>query len=687
MNVWQEAPFVRLLVCLVAGIVGQWSLDLPVVVVAGVMGCCLLGVVVYFFLPAGKQFGWRMMIGAMVQLMVVCCGGLLLWKNDIREREDWFGRKYEPSFGVMATIEEPLSEKANSYKAVARVDAVCRGDSALSTSGSIILYFRKDTAVRKLRYGSRILFRRPLQKIRSAGNPGSFDYRSYCFFKGITHQVFLDADDFVLLPGKKWSPVGEMIHESRSLVVDGLRRFIPGKKEQGLAEALLIGYKDDLDKDLVQAYADTGVVHVIAISGLHLGLIYWMLLRLTVPLRRMPWLRAALIIACLWIFSLMAGAQPSVLRSAVMFACMAAGEAFSRSGSIYNTLALSAFALLCHNPYWLWDAGFQLSYSAVLSIVLFFRPIYNWLSFDNKLLDAVWKLNAVTLSAQLLTLPVSVYHFHRFPLLFLFTNLVAVPLSSLILAGEILLCTLLWCPAPARLIGRLLHHAIRLMNGYVERLDRVSFAVWEGLSISLPQALLATGIILALGYWLMEKSKASLWLGLFCLLAFIALRSISFYKVQHQQKLVVYNIPRHRALDLFDARNCIFIGDTGILKNLALYSFHLQPSHILHRISRHNSAPRLRHFQFCGLRILLADSSLYPSPLTNQPIIDLLVVSGKSPPSIKALSSSFHIRQVILDASVPAWQCRRLQSECDSLLIPCHNVAEKGAYERDVSGF
>lgn len=682
MNLWREAPFVRLLICLITGIVAQWTCRLPVVVVAGVMGGCLLGVMGYFFLPAGKQFRWRMVMGVMVQLMVVCCGALLLWKNDVRERQDWFGRNYGPSLNVMATLEEPLAEKTNSYKALARVDAVCRGDSAWKGSGSIILYFRKDSSVRQLGYGSCILFRRPLREVRSAGNPGSFDYRSYCLFKGITHQVFLNADDFVLVQGKNRSAVGEMIHESRRLVIEGLKRYIPGKKEQGLAEALLIGYKDDLDKDLVQAYADTGVVHVIAISGLHLGLIYWMLLRLTVPLRKMRWLRAALIIASLWMFSLMAGAQPSVLRSAVMFTCMAAGEAFSRSGSMYNTLALSAFALLCHNPYWLWDAGFQLSYSAVLSIVLFFRPIYNWFCFDNKLLDAAWKLNAVTLSAQLLTLPVSVYHFHRFPLLFLFTNLVAVPLSSLILAGEILLCTLLWCPAPARITGRLLHHAIRLMNGYVERLDGVSFAVWEGLSISLPQALLATVIILALGYWLMEKSKASLWLGLSCLLAFTILRTISFYEAQRRQKLVVYNIPRHPALELFHGRNAVFIGDTGILKNPALYSFHLQPSHILHRISRHNPAPRLRQFQFCGLNILLADSLLRPSPLNHQPVIDLLIVSGKSPPSIQALSSSFRIRQAILDASVPPWQSRRLQSECDSLRIPCHDVAEKGAYER-----
>ena len=156
----------------------------------------------------------------------------------------------------------------------------------------------------------------------------------------------------------------------------------------GLAEALLIGYKDDLDKTLVQSYSNTGVVHVIAISGLHLGLIYWLLLMLFKPLqkRKLKWLRPVFILTGLWLFSLLAGAQPSVLRSAVMFTCIVLGDSFARKSSIYNTLALSALLLLCINPYWLWDVGFQLSYAAVLSIVIFMQPIYNWFYIKNKVL-------------------------------------------------------------------------------------------------------------------------------------------------------------------------------------------------------------------------------------------------------------------------------------------------------------
>src|SRR5207249_5898697 len=171
------------------------------------------------------------------------------------------------------------------------------------------------------------------------------------------------------------------------------KKYISGEKEQGLDEALLIGYKDDLDKNLVQAYSNTGVVHIIAISGLHLGLIYWLLLLLTKPLKRRKkfnWLRLLLIISSLWLFSILAGGQPSVLRSALMFTVLAFGEVVLRRTNIFNSLAASAFVLLCINPFWLWDVGFQLSYAALLSILIFFKPVSNWFYFNNKIVSFLW---------------------------------------------------------------------------------------------------------------------------------------------------------------------------------------------------------------------------------------------------------------------------------------------------------
>src|SRR6185436_8991967 len=188
-------------------------------------------------------------------------------------------------------------------------------------------------------------------------------------------------------------------------VLEILSKYIPGAKESGLAKALLIGYKDELDKNLVQAYASTGVVHIIAISGLHLGIIYGLLTLVFSPLQKIiqwKWATISLILVGLWLFSFLAGAGPSVLRSAFMFSMIVLGSTLSKHFNVFNNLAFSAFALLCYNPYWLWDAGFQLSYAAVISIVLFFKWIYNWVYFTNKFIDFAWKLIAVTLSAQIL---------------------------------------------------------------------------------------------------------------------------------------------------------------------------------------------------------------------------------------------------------------------------------------------
>jgi competence protein ComEC len=290
-----------------------------------------------------------------------------------------------------------------------------------------------------------------------------------------------------------------------------LKQYIHGDKERGLAQALLIGYKNDLDQSLVQAYTNTGVVHIIAISGLHLGLIYWLLSLLTKPLKRkkqFKWIAPVFIIAGLWLFALLAGAQASILRSAVMFTCIVLGQALGRTNnSIYNTLAVSALLLLCINPFWLWDVGFQLSYAAVLSIVVFMRPIYNWLYFKNKAIDFLWKLNAVTLAAQILTVPLSIYHFHQFPNYFLITNFIAVPLSSLILLGEIFLCTVAFIPALANITGKVLTWLISIMNGWIEKINSISYSIWDSLHISLTQMVLLLVCIAGFSFWLLEKSK------------------------------------------------------------------------------------------------------------------------------------------------------------------------------------
>lgn len=680
-RLWNKAPFVRLLAALAAGILVQWYASLPMLPLLLCFGSSLLLLPAYSLLPVKWRYRLTVPNGLLLLLLVASLGGMAARMQDVRNDPLWFGHAPETT-PLLVKIEEPLVAKANSYKAVAAVQAVFSGSRQQKATGSLLLYFKKDSVPPGLAYGCRLLVGKTAQPIKNAGNPGSFDYQTYSLFKGITHQVFLTADDYVRLPGVEKNGFKSFVFSCRAWVVATLRKFIRSERERGLAEALLIGYKDDLDKNLVQAYSNTGVVHIIAISGLHLGLIYSLLLFVTAPLkrRRLQGWRLLLIIASLWLFSILAGAGPSVLRSALMFTLMAAGELALRKTNVINTLAFSAFVLLCINPFWLWDVGFQLSYTAVLSIVLFYRAVYNWIAFENRLVDFLWKLTAVTLSAQLLTLPISIYHFHQMPLLFLLTNFIAVPLSSLILMGEILLCALFFLPGIAAVLGSALTALIRFMNNTIENLDRLPFSTWPSLSINLVQAVCLTLFSLAICYWLLEKQRRQATLALASLTLFLVLRGYSFLEAGRQQKLVVYNVPRLPAMDIICGRQYLFLGDPLLLHDGFERNFHLQPSRILHRISPQKTVDQPRQFTLAGKRILRLEEALPFAAAAPKQQIDLLVLSKNPKLYIEQLHEAFSIRQVVMDGSVPPWKAALWKKDCEALKIPCYNVAEEGAF-------
>ncbi|HMK19931.1 MAG TPA: ComEC/Rec2 family competence protein [Chitinophagaceae bacterium] len=686
-HVWKKAPFMRFLLPLIAGIVLQWNLQIQPGILWIALCMSAIATILFFFIPFFKRYKLSALSGLAVTLLFITLGGLLSWYKNIQHDVNWFGKRYKNENALIVTLIENPVEKTKSYKANASVDYILKNNSCIKTKGTIILYFKKDSTLPTLEYGSQLIITKPLQEIKNSGNPGGFNYKRYSLFQGITHQVYLKENEFEILPTTNKKFVQQFINKSRTKVLSILRKnIIKGEKELGLAEALLIGYKDDLDKTLIQSYSNTGVVHVIAISGLHLGLIYWLLTLILKPLQRkkVKWLKPALILLGLWLFSLLAGAQPSIIRSAVMFTCIVLADSLTRKSSIFNTLAFSAFLLLCYDPYWLWDVGFQLSYAAVLSIVIFMLPIYNWFYTKNKLLDLIWKLNAVTIAAQILTVPVSIYHFHQFPNYFLLTNFLAVPLSSLIVLGEILLCTVSFIHVFATFIGKILSWLIWIMNSYIERIEILPFSLLDGLQISILQTILLFGVATGFGFWLMEKSKAGLKYALAALFGFVALRTISFIQANNREQLIVYNVPQKRAIDLIDGRKYFFIGDSDLLADDFIRNFHIKPSRVLHRIEPainfENYQEQENLISCNSKKILTISETKYFVPLEEKIPVDLLLISGNPKLYFNKLAETFSVKQVVFDGSCPAWKINYWKKDCDLLHIPWHDVSEKGAF-------
>jgi competence protein ComEC len=685
--IWKKAAFLRLLVPLITGILLQWYLQFNPLFWWLLFSVAAVTFLCFFFITLFQRFRLGAVSGVAVFVLLTSLGALLTYYKDIRNDRQWFGRFYSGKEYIAVQLLENPVEKPNSFKADASVLQLQKNDSLLAVHGNIIIYFKKDSSLKNLHVGSELLFRKHLQPIKNSGNPGAFDYRRYCLFQAITQQVYLKPGEFVIRESGHLRMLARLLNRLREKVLHIVRTHIPGEKEQGLAEALLIGYKNDLDKTLVQSYSNTGVVHVIAISGLHLGLIYWLLVRLLQPLRRTKqtkWLHPVLVITGLWTFSVLAGAQPSILRSAVMFTTIVIGNSLAKKSSIYNSLALSAFLLLCLNPFWLWDVGFQLSYSAVLSIVLFMKPIYNWLYFKNKVFDFFWKLNAVTIAAQILTLPISIFHFHQFPVLFLATNFLAVPLSSVIILGEIFLCCIAFIHPLAMATGQVLSWLIRYMNHYIQHIENLPYSLWDALQLNILQTILMYIFLCGSTYWLMKKHKTGLFTAAAALLLFTTSRSFSKINELQQEKLIIYNVPGHQAMDIVRGNEFCFIGDSSLLENDFARNFHLKPARILYGVHEMPNSHRIlknkKYIQLRQKHILLLDSTIrFRVPEKKLPV-ELLVLSKNPSIYFPRLTASFTIKQVVIDASVPFQKAAYWKKDCDSLHIPCHNVAENGAF-------
>lgn len=681
---WRRYPFLRILPPFVAGICMQWYLQVSLYMLLPTALVSLLVILSFYLLTVTRRYKFRKAGGFSSIVLFFCLGAVTCHFQDIRNHPLWAGHPQFPSGNWLVTVEETPVEKPKSVKVVTTFRQLNYQGHTEKLTGTLILYLKKDSSLSTLKAGDTICFSKSPQLIQANHNPGAFDFYRYSLFRGITHQLYLNTGEYVVIAGKRKNSVRVWTAAMSTRIAGILRKYIPGAVESGLAEALLIGYKNDLDPELAQTYSNTGTVHIIAISGMHLGLIYGLLLLVLRPLRKRPLLHALLIICSLWTFSLMAGGQPSVLRSALMFSCLVAGQAISRKANGIHALSVSAFILLCYNPFWLWDPGFQLSYCAVLSIMLFMKPVYQLLYLKNQALNLAWKMNSVTIAAQWLTIPVSIYHFHQFPVWFLISNFIAVPLSGLILYGEILLLLFSLFPPAANLAGIIVASGIRLMNSVVKKVESLPFAVWDGLQLNTSQTLALFVFTCAIAVAWLQRSRIAFFTATACLLLLLGERAISFVQTGRQQQLIVYNIPGHTAIDFISGHRYFPVSDSAVLQDKKLNRMYLQPARTLYRLTSVSPVPGLLrnegYISFYNTRILFNQLPAVSDSGRLKQQIDCLILSGKNGPAPEECPDYLEIKQLVIDGSVPLRMTNAWKKHCGEMAIPCHSTAEKGAF-------
>lgn len=250
---WKEAPFLRLLLPFIAGILLQWYLQPQVSWSWAAIAATSAALLVLHTAPTLLRFKLQYVTGILINLLIIACGALVSWHNHPAHSFKSLTQQYSQGQMVKAVLQEPLSQKKNSYKAVAAVRQLYDHNNIIEASGNITVYFSHSVNPREISYGSIIIINKPLQPVKSWGNPGAFDYKRYCTFNNIGFQVFLQPGEFSVLAGKETRGLKRFIFYCRARVINIVRTYIKGEQEAALAEALLIGYKDELDKNLVQA--------------------------------------------------------------------------------------------------------------------------------------------------------------------------------------------------------------------------------------------------------------------------------------------------------------------------------------------------------------------------------------------------------------------------------------------------
>ncbi|MGL5889190.1 MAG: ComEC/Rec2 family competence protein, partial [Bacteroidia bacterium] len=481
---------------------------------------------------------------------------------------------------VLVRINEDPVQKAKTVKLMTEVLAVKDSGGWTTYRGGAVVHLKRSPEAEKLNYGDEILIQALPEKIPPPRNEGEFDYANWLRQKGVTCRIMAGSGQWQLQQTDKGNSfkaaaLGLRHWFSRALVRSGLKG-----DQLSVAQALLLGNDDQIDPGLLRAYSASGTLHVLSVSGMHVALLFAALSMLLAPLLRLRggafWL-AGILLAALWGYALLTGASPSVLRAVTMLSFVVAGKPFRKNGHILNMLAAAAIVLLAADPQLLTDIGFQLSFLAVGGIVVL-QPVFQqqWQP-ASRVMRWIWSMVSVTLVAQLVTFPLGLYYFGQFPVYFLLSNMIVIPISTLVMYGGILLLIVSPFQQISEWVALPLAWMLDVLNGAVRYTEFLPGAVlhtsrWTLPQLSLLYLLIATGL-----FWLwLRRPRLLIWSGTLCVLLLITVAADDAVR-SSKHELIIASLPGATAIEIVQGNTHLLLADSALLRSPGLTDFHLQP--------------------------------------------------------------------------------------------------------------
>ena len=559
---WRKIPLLRLLIPFLLGIALGWWTNFEWMGIPFMVFFCGLSLSLLFSIFRPLTLSVNKIVGFGVLLWFMCFSYWRAANHSEKKDENHFAQtvslQKDSTYWWYAEIKE-IVPKRTSLRARVQVHAYANDVNEFQNSqGQLLLYLPPDSLSLQLSIGSKILFHSSVSAIKTPLNPDAFDFAAHQAKKNVFHQARLHSEDW-FLHKNTWSIRAEAMRWRQYLMGVLRQHLAPGSNELAVGAALILGNKDELEDDIRNAYSATGAIHVLAVSGLHVGFIAWgigWLLSLG-PFGRpsWKWVRLLLSLLGIWAFALLTGLSPSVMRAACMFSFMLIGKTLARKANIYNILAASALFLLLIDPFLIFNIGFQLSYLAVSGIIYFQPRIYKALFPPNKVLDYLWTLSSVALAAQLATLPLSLFYFHQFPVYFLLSGIVVVTAASFILGLGVLLFISSAIPILSSIIGWLLSSVLWLNNAFILALNKLPGGLITDIWIDAGVLSLLYLAIAFLIRFMTKKKGIELLLCLTSMALALTLNLQTQISLNQQKKWTIYHQYKETVIDAFDGRN------------------------------------------------------------------------------------------------------------------------------------
>ncbi|MBR2415569.1 MAG: ComEC/Rec2 family competence protein [Bacteroidaceae bacterium] len=675
-------PLLKLALPLIGGIVIGWLCNVDLLHTATLFALSLLAVAAGF---SSRLPAWLFGVGATGAMLAI--GLFVITCDKAVETPRWSGRKVAceaqllevPYMGGVAT------------RALAYVVADDGSAADERSEGRVNIFFANSVEAEALRVGEKVRFEAVIENPRNAGNPAEFDVERYMRLKGVSGSVFL--------PVGGWQSVGmgNVSLQMRALALrDDIVKMYERQGFEGNALSLLaafsVGEKRGFSQELKEVYSDAGVSHLLALSGLHLGLFYMVvvtLLGLAGGSRKWYIARELLALLLLWVFAFVAGLTPSIVRAAVLFSLVSVGRCLRRDSSSLNSLAFAAMVMLLFSPRLLFDISFQLSFSAVLAIILltpWLRELFGC-NKHGRLYRSAVSLLAVSFSAQVGVLPFVWYYFGTFPLYFLFANLLLVPLATVLMT----LVVQLWVTVPVPLVQQcvawLLSWLLAFMNGVVEFVASLPAA-----SVMLPQvgvagACFTAFMLVAFFYCVMRRRYLFAALISMAAVVTVMLNIFTDKGADYSDSVLLFNNNKSGAALVLPQ------GGEGYVVS-SVPKFDSDADRVLVPFMEREGITSVRWLEspytdscvsysdgllsFAGVRMQLLADDCWLSDSLQHPVDVLWLCRGFLGP-VERLLEVYPASCIVLDGSLYAGSRRRLLRECGAAGVGCIDISQLGA--------